>query len=669
MITFSACYIVKNEEETLPCSIASLKGICKEVIVVDTGSTDATIQVAQAAGAQVLHFTWVDDFSAAKNFALSHATGDVVIFIDADEYFEPALTQQHVQTLQALLNKGEYVFNVRTINIMNSGPTEPIYLIRLFSNHKGIHYENAIHEMVNDWQKQCFLPEEFTLIHTGYQGDTAVKARRNLTLLRRQLDPETDTAENPVMYFYIAREALQLGGKEEATKYINKFFTTMEEEDLIFPIHLMIAVHRIRLRLALLDATNAYSNEERKSFVDAFVRAYPAHPIPWMMKGVYEFEFVGDYGAAEEAFTQMERMQAAYDERQFPGDFVSVETERRQLWLARGAMAAQRGDQGAAFDCYITLLQKGYDSMAMHALLGCVEGQPVADCAALLHSLVDMQQPAVLEKLMNILIYYPGHRNLYMYCAKLHVQHTKAHSDLTAIVSILVGRYAHAFKVAVEQEEGFSRDALLCTALFCGQDAALAAGQQLNARAQKLVQAYFADEALEQLSPEEWKLLAIVCRQMLFVGQAEALERLRGILRAQPFMRYMIWSSYAYVGSHFADVVEGYDLEDSKLTPLQGSYCYLRLGRAHAQLLEFGEALGYYKTALEKYHNYPPLARDLHIIASVSREYAKQAKGLIAQYTYGAAQSVPVEKEENAIFLEVRAVFVGREQGRLLLLL
>lgn len=669
MTTFSACYIVKNEEQTLPRSIASLKEICKEIIVVDTGSTDRTMQVAEAAGAKVLRFAWVDDFSAAKNFALKHATGDIILFIDADEYFEPALTQAHVELLQRFLDQGEYVFNVRMINLTKNGPAEPMYLIRMFSNHRGIHYENAIHEQVNDWQRQCFLPEEFTLMHTGYMGNTQEKTKRNLELLHKQLDPETGAAENKVMYFYIAREALQLGGKEEATRYIDRFFTSMEEEKLIFPIHLMIAVHRMRLRLALVDATGFYTDAERKAFVEAYVRAYPAHPLPWLMKGIYEFEFVGDYAAAEAAFAQMEHMQAAYDERQFPGDFVSVEDEQRQLWLARGAIAAQRGDAGAAFDCYITLLQKGYDQMGMHALLGCVEGQPAADCAALLRSLVDIEDSALLEKLMNAMIYYPGHQELYMYCAKLHVQQTRAYSDLTAMVSILMGRYAHAIKVAEELEEGYTQDALLCTALFCGMDASLAAGLRLQARAEKLVQAYFAGAALGQLSQEEWKLCSIICRQMLFVGRADALERLREMLREQPFMRYMIWSSYAYVGGHFADVLACYDLDDSLFTPLQGSYCYLRQGRAHAQLLRFEEALQDYRTALARYHNYAPLARDLHIIASVSREHAVQAKGLIAQYMYEAPQGMHVDEAENAAFLAVRAVFVGREQGRLVLLL
>lgn len=72
----SACVIAKNEAENLPRWLASMRVFADEMIVVDTGSTDATVQIARAGGAQVLHFDWVNDFSAAKNFALDAASGD-----------------------------------------------------------------------------------------------------------------------------------------------------------------------------------------------------------------------------------------------------------------------------------------------------------------------------------------------------------------------------------------------------------------------------------------------------------------------------------------------------------------------------------------------------------------------------------------------------------------
>ena len=81
--------IVKNEEENLPRCLASVEGIFDEIIVVDTGSTDRTKEIAREFGAKVFDFEWIDSFAAARNEALSHATGDYAFWLDADDVVEP----------------------------------------------------------------------------------------------------------------------------------------------------------------------------------------------------------------------------------------------------------------------------------------------------------------------------------------------------------------------------------------------------------------------------------------------------------------------------------------------------------------------------------------------------------------------------------------------------
>ena len=87
VLKITACYIVKNEAENLVKSIKSLKKQVNEIVVVDTGSTDNTMTVARKLGAKVYSFPWQDDFSKARNFALSKAKGDWLVLLDADEYF------------------------------------------------------------------------------------------------------------------------------------------------------------------------------------------------------------------------------------------------------------------------------------------------------------------------------------------------------------------------------------------------------------------------------------------------------------------------------------------------------------------------------------------------------------------------------------------------------
>ena len=91
----SVCMIVKNEERFLGQCLASVKDIAHELIVIDTGSTDRTVEIALEHGAQVGHFEWCNDFAAARNASIAPATGDWIVFLDADEELSPTEKQNH----------------------------------------------------------------------------------------------------------------------------------------------------------------------------------------------------------------------------------------------------------------------------------------------------------------------------------------------------------------------------------------------------------------------------------------------------------------------------------------------------------------------------------------------------------------------------------------------
>src|SRR5437762_2853976 len=99
--TISLCMIAKDEEETIGQSLASARAFVDEMIVVDTGSTDRTVEIAKAAGAKVFHFPWQNDFAAARNAAIEHATGDWILSLDADE----TLDSDHAANLRAVIER------------------------------------------------------------------------------------------------------------------------------------------------------------------------------------------------------------------------------------------------------------------------------------------------------------------------------------------------------------------------------------------------------------------------------------------------------------------------------------------------------------------------------------------------------------------------------------
>ncbi|MFH1761258.1 MAG: glycosyltransferase family 2 protein, partial [bacterium] len=152
----SACMIVKNEEELLGKTLPVLSCSVDEVILVDTGSTDATIEIARANGAKVYSFPWVNDFSAARNESLKYAQGDWIIWIDADE----AIIKEDMVKLKTFLGKAEK--DVYSLRIYESNPdtyekASFYFRIKILKNNKGIHFERPFNEQLVNSKGEVML--------------------------------------------------------------------------------------------------------------------------------------------------------------------------------------------------------------------------------------------------------------------------------------------------------------------------------------------------------------------------------------------------------------------------------------------------------------------------------------------------------------------------------
>src|SRR5438045_2840605 len=104
MPTLSLAMIVKNEGDTIERVLGSAKPFCDEMVVVDTGSTDDTAAKAQALGARVHHFTWIDDFAAARNFSFSQCTKDWIMWLDGDDVVTPDNQQRFLDLKHQVLD-------------------------------------------------------------------------------------------------------------------------------------------------------------------------------------------------------------------------------------------------------------------------------------------------------------------------------------------------------------------------------------------------------------------------------------------------------------------------------------------------------------------------------------------------------------------------------------
>jgi glycosyltransferase involved in cell wall biosynthesis len=184
---FSAAMIVRDEEEMLGDCLASIKGIVDEIIIVDTGSVDATRDIALAYGAILLEAPWEGDFSKARNAALDAASGQWILYIDADE----RLGQIDRATVERLLSdQTKSAYRVRFHP--QTGFTRS-YEYRVFRNDPRVRFERRMHEKIIPGIERMSSEDklhvgkcEITIHHIGYDGDQSHKHARNLPLLKEQ---------------------------------------------------------------------------------------------------------------------------------------------------------------------------------------------------------------------------------------------------------------------------------------------------------------------------------------------------------------------------------------------------------------------------------------------------------------------------------------------------
>ncbi len=196
----SLTMIVRDEENNLPACLESVRGIFDEIIVVDTGSTDRTVEVARSFGARVFDFVWVDDFAAARNAALARATGDYAFWLDADDVVEPAQRQKLEEILKRLRKGQEVAYVVRCAcdpSPDGTGGDTVVDHIRLFPLREGVRWTYRVHEQILPALRRANIPVEWTDLtvrHTGYV-DQALRSRkldRDTRILMQELEARPD---------------------------------------------------------------------------------------------------------------------------------------------------------------------------------------------------------------------------------------------------------------------------------------------------------------------------------------------------------------------------------------------------------------------------------------------------------------------------------------------
>ena len=304
----SACLIVKNEEKNLPRCLRSIRDAVDEVVIVDTGSTDRTVEIADQFGAKVGFFEWRDDFAAARNMSLDLATGDWVFQIDADEELcrgdIPQLRNIVTRTdipqvdsvyllLRNLRDLPPEVVEGASLPDPREWPQSVNHFQRLFRRLPHLRYTGVIHEAVVDIR--CTVVSEISIYHYGYAGGEEVQRQRferNRRLTLKYIESEP---ENLATYYYAAGTCIQGGLLEEAEQHLLEMLRSADPEDKKRQHFLLNGL----MRLAQI-VGRRQDFKAMKHYSEWALEMEPEYLDPWLRLGEALFH-LGHFWPAERA--------------------------------------------------------------------------------------------------------------------------------------------------------------------------------------------------------------------------------------------------------------------------------------------------------------------------------------------------------------------------------
>jgi GT2 family glycosyltransferase/tetratricopeptide (TPR) repeat protein len=221
----SLCLIVKNEEANLPACLSSAADLVDEIIVVDTGSTDGTKEVAARFGAKVHDFPWVDSFAAARNESLRHAGGDWIFWLDADDRLD-ADNRRKLRVLFAGLGGENAAYSMKCVCLPDPqfGTATIVDHVRLFRRHPHVHWRYRVHEQILPAVRQAggeVRSTDIHIHHVGYQ-DGATRHRKQERDLRLLHLDQADHPDDPFTLFNLGWAYEELGRAAQALPLLRR---------------------------------------------------------------------------------------------------------------------------------------------------------------------------------------------------------------------------------------------------------------------------------------------------------------------------------------------------------------------------------------------------------------------------------------------------------------
>lgn len=381
----SACVIVKNEEKVIGRWLKCMEKVAHEIIVVDTGSTDKTIEIVKNRNHKVYHYAWENDFSKAKNYAIEQATGDWILFLDADEYFTEACLKTvpiHIEKQHRNKNIDAIVCRLYNIDSDCKGRIISTFSnLRIFRNMPYLRYHGNVHEMLKNDSRNlnlCMMEKEIQIYHTGYSSSILQgKLERNLKLLQ---DDVAKNGEKADLYHYFCDCYHGLGNFEETIRYARLHLTS----------GCKLISGNAEIYKKMIDAYIALQKpkEEILALIDEALEVYPEEPTFAYCKGeIYlqaqQYEKADLYLHQALVFAKQPRDEHSMD------IFVAYE---KYLYASLGKLELKKNCQDKAIGYFLDALQKGrYDKELFLLFYQNLSTLEEADTIACLNAIYDVE--------------------------------------------------------------------------------------------------------------------------------------------------------------------------------------------------------------------------------------------------------------------------------------
>lgn len=540
-MAISACWIVKNEEDTIIRSIQSLKAAVDDIVVVDTGSTDNTVQVARALGARVEHFTWIDDFAAARNYAMGLTKNELVLFLDADEWFEPALTREDGMAMERhfhnhpTLEIGQF----EMAHLTKSGDTLQITeQPRLLKKIDDFAYMSPIHEYygpVDGRLTQLGTLGAWKLLHSGYaedvQGD---KADRNIAMMLDELKENADNVSDVVRTcMYLLREYMFKKEFDVSLPYLQIILRHSDifKDRLRYRNFVPLGDYVIQYTCSVKDRISR--REVREKLFRAQELGYAEYPGRVISPLFYQVNF--DLKEDELLKALPVFMEARRKIPEFPTDLYLP--SEAQIYASAAFAHDRRGDLLAAFDAASLSLKthKKFAIAMTPLLLKLMRGQPAQDVILFLNSIFDIEESGQLALLVEC-TRHEEFLEVYAFYQMKRYKNIGVSRVMQIDLLFTQKRYDDALQAALKAgselggEDSKTINAYLAAICVCMDDVNQ---HRLHASAMpdgaRMVEAYYQGAMLHERSVEENEIFPMIYKHIATVAGTDKADRFANI--------------------------------------------------------------------------------------------------------------------------------------------